>query len=97
MGHKFRYTLAHAKQFAGRNWRDKMRQQIAQTWKIVETKREGDTFPVTVRKLGKYTAYTAHGKMIKMFPGYRFVAKPFHGYGGYWVSPTGDTAEICPA
>lgn len=75
------------------------RQQIAQDWKIVQTLRDPKTlkFSETTAKLGKFTAYTAHSKMAKRFPEYRYVAKPFHGFGGYWVDQDGNTAECLPA
>lgn len=73
------------------------RQTIAHEWKIVETVRSGDDFITKTTKLGKYTQYTAAEKMTQRFSGYRYVSKPFSGFGGYWVSPTGDTAECLPA
>lgn len=73
------------------------RQTIALDWKIIETLREGDKFVTKTGKLGKFTQATAAVKMSRRFSRYRFVAKPFSGFGGYWVSPTGDTAECLPA
>ena len=73
------------------------RQTIAREWKIVETLREGDKFVSRTTKLGRYTHATAAEHMSRRFPGHRFVAKHFSGFGGYWSAPNGDTAECLPA
>lgn len=75
------------------------RQQVAIEWKIktITTDDKRTTFIEKTSRLGRYTAATAAEKMTRRFPGYRFVHKPNHGFGGYWVDSTGNTAELLPA
>jgi hypothetical protein len=72
------------------------RQTIAREWKLVQTLREGDQFVTRTLRLGRYTAATAAEKISARFPGYRYVPKPFSGFGGYWCDAVGNTVECLP-
>ena len=75
------------------------RQQVAIKWKIKETlfDQKKRMFIEKVSVLGRYTAATAAEKMTIRYPSYRYVPKPLHGFGGYWVDGDGNTAECLPA
>jgi len=73
-----------------------MRQQIAQNWKITEHLMIDGKLVEKISKLGKFTAYTAAAKMSEKFKNYRFNPKHFHGFGGYWVDGSGNTAALSP-
>lgn len=74
------------------------RQIIAIDWKIKETLFDcaAQKFIEKTKKFGRYTAATAASKLSAAATGYRFVEKPFHGFGGYWVNDNGDTKELLP-
>jgi hypothetical protein len=75
------------------------RQVIAQNWKIKEVlfDQMAQKFTEKCKRFGRYTAATAAAKVSKNAVGYRFVVKPHHGFGGYWVNSNGDTMELLPA
>lgn len=75
------------------------RQVIAIEWNLHEVlfDQMAQKFSEKSRKFGRYTASTAAAKVSKMAVGYRFVEKPHHGFGGYWVNGNGDTLELRPS
>ena len=70
------------------------RQTIAENWKTIHIgyDKKTNTFTVTERSLGRFTAATAAEKVTAKYPSHSYSKAK-----GYWVRQDGDVIKLLPA